>query len=191
MEQEITKLIKQLAKRKPEALSRIMDLYLSNVYYVAKSILHQVASEEDIEECVQDTFLDAWNHFDRYNPERGTFKTWLLILCKYRALTLRKAARNKPEEVEYQDYLTVNHDSPERELPNKEGTDEIINAINALNSIDREIFIRRFLLEQEINEISNIMKLTRKAVDNRLWRGRNILKDALNRSGKEYSDEER
>jgi hypothetical protein len=33
------------------------------------------------------------------------------------------------------------------------------------------------------------MKLSRKAVDNRLWRGRNIIKEALSRSRKEYSDE--
>lgn len=59
MEQSITQLIYQIIKRKPEALEKVMDIYISNVYYVANSILSHVATEEDIEECVQDTFLDA------------------------------------------------------------------------------------------------------------------------------------
>jgi RNA polymerase sigma-70 factor (ECF subfamily) len=189
MEPDTDQLIYQIAKHKPEALEKVMDLYFSNVYYVAKSILYHVAAEEDIEECVQDSFLDAWNNINKYNPERGTFKTWLLILCKYRALNLRKTLLSKPEVIEFEEFQSIINENPESEYLWKEGSQEIISAINTLGPIDREIFIRRFILEQSINEISKIMKLSRKAIDNRLWRGRIQLKDTLSSLGGEKIDE--
>jgi RNA polymerase sigma-70 factor (ECF subfamily) len=179
MEPDTTQLINQIAKHKPEALEKVMDAYFSNVYYVAKSILSHVAAEEDIEECVQDTFLDAWNNIDKYNPKRGTFKTWLLILCKYRALNIRKAFLSKPEVIEFEEFQAIINENPESEYLLKEGSKEILSAINTFGPIDREIFIRRFILEQSISEISKLMKLSRKAIDNRLWRGRIQLKDTL------------
>jgi RNA polymerase sigma-70 factor (ECF subfamily) len=179
MDPDITQLIHQISKRKPEALAKIMDIYMNNVYSLAKSILSHISTEEDIEECVQDTFLDAWIYIDRYNPDRGTFKTWLLILCKYRALNIRRARLNKPQEVELDDQQSSIYLTPENEYLIKEGSKEILSAINHLAPIDREIFIRRFILDQRIDEISAIMKLSRQAIDNRLWRGRTQLKEKL------------
>lgn len=189
MDPDITQLVYQIKKRKPDALEKIMDIYISNVYSLAKSILKHVSAEEDIEECVQDTFLDAWNHIERYNPDRGTFKTWLLILCKYRALNIRRACLTKPGEVGLGDQQSSVNLTPENEYLSKEGSKEILRAIHLLAPIDREIFIRRFILEQGINEISEIMQLSRQAIDNRLWRGRSQLKEKLAALGRSESDE--
>ena len=189
MDPDITQLIHQIRKRKPDALEKIMDIYINNVYSLAKSILYHISTEEDVEECVQDTFLDAWNHIERYNPDRGTFKTWLLILCKYRALNMRKTRLTKPEEVELDDQQSSINLTPENEYLIKEGSNEILTAINLLAPIDREIFIRRFILDQRIGEIAVIMQLSRQAIDNRLWRGRTKLKKTLAAMGKGKSYE--
>lgn len=55
MDPDITQLVYQIKKRKPDALEKIMDIHMINVYSLAKSILNYVSTEEDIEECVQDT----------------------------------------------------------------------------------------------------------------------------------------
>jgi hypothetical protein len=57
MELEIGRLVKLIKKRKAGALDKVMDLYIDSVYNVAKSILINLGTEEDIEECVQDVFL--------------------------------------------------------------------------------------------------------------------------------------
>ncbi len=189
MDPDITRLIHQISKRKPDALEKIMDIYISNVYSLAKSILCHISTEEDIEECVQDTFLDAWNNIERYNPDRGTFKTWLLILCKYRALNIRKVHLTGPQEVELDDQQPSIYLTPENEYLIKEGSEEILTAINLLAPIDREIFIRRFILDQRIDEISASMQLSRQAIDNRLWRGRTQLKEKLATMGRSKSYE--
>jgi RNA polymerase sigma factor, sigma-70 family len=190
MEEVVAQLINQIKERKPEALEKVIDLYLSHVSYLARKILYPIGGEEDIEECIQDTFLDAWRNIDKYNPDRGSFKTWLLILCKFKALSIRKYYLSKPKMVEIEDFSTSPNHNPENDYLSKEGSKEIIMAIQQLSPTDREIFTRRFVLNQEIDEISHAMKLTRKAIDNRLWRGRNQLKQTLISIGR-YHDHEK
>lgn len=185
MELEISILVRLIKKRKPKALEKVMDLYIDSIYNVAKSILINIALEEDIEECVQDVFLDAWNNIDKFNPERGAFKTWLLILCKYKALNMRKSLINKTKIIELEEHLISSKENLEESYLIKESKDEIIAAIKSFTPIDREVFLRRYILDQSIEDIGIITNLTRQAVDNRLWRGRKQLKKLL------YSSERR
>ncbi len=190
MEPEIVLMINEIKKRKSDALAKVMDLYMNSVYHLAKSILYVIASEEDIEECVQDTFLAVWEEIDKYNPDRGTFKTWILVLCKYKALTRKQLLQKNLVQTELDESQLSSEQSPEDAFLIREGTSQILNAMNNLNEVDREIFIRRYLLEQSFNEIKDIMKLSRQAIDNRLWRGRKYLKDVLKSKEGGVSDEE-
>ncbi|OOM61895.1 RNA polymerase factor sigma-70 [Clostridium beijerinckii] len=60
-----------------------------------------------------------------------------------------------------------------------ENKDEIIKIIKELGKVDCEIFIRRYFLEESIENIARSLGLTRQAVDNRLWRGRKRLKEKM------------
>jgi len=180
MESEIDKLIILIKKRKPNALEKVMDLYVDSVYHVAKSILYSIAPEEDIEECVQDVFLEVWDTVDKFNPDRATFKTWILMICKYKALNRRKSSNKNVKVVELDEKLISTKENLENNYLAKEGTKEIVSAINSFPPIDKEVFVRRYILEQRIDDIGIIMNLSRQAVDNRLWRGRKFLKESLN-----------
>jgi RNA polymerase sigma-70 factor (ECF subfamily) len=61
----------------------------------------------------------------------------------------------------------------------KENKNEVIKLIKELNEIDREIFIRRYLVQEDIVDIANSLGMNRSAVDNRLSRGRKVLKKKL------------
>jgi RNA polymerase sigma-70 factor (ECF subfamily) len=180
MESEIARLVTLMKKRKPEALEKVMELFMDSVYTVAKHILYNIGSEEDIEECVQDVFISAWDNINKFDPERGTLKTWLLILCKYRALNIRKMLTDKGKIIVLEEKLISSDDNVEKLYLGKESKAEVIAAINSFNTTDREVFLRRYILEQSIEDICNIMNLSRQAVDNRLWRGRKQLKEILN-----------
>ncbi len=176
MEIDEDRLIRHIRKRKPEALEKIMDKYMDSIYNMAKGILFNIASEEDVEECVQDVFLDVWNNIEKYDAQRGNLKNWLMIMCKSKALNRRKAIIRKGKIMELDEKLTNSKENLEENYLSKESEDEIITAIKALNTVDREVFLRRYIMEQSIEDICITMKLSRQAVDNRLWRGRNQLK---------------
>lgn len=189
MEKELEGLVELIKKKKPYALEKVMDLYINSVYGIAKSILIEAASEEDIEECVQDVFIDAWNNIDRFDAERGSFKTWLLILCKYKALNLKKALTRKNNVIDLEEIQLKDKEDIEEGYLFKEKKQEILKAISAFNDVDRELFLRRYFLDQSIDYICTCMKLSRQAADNRLWRGRKKLRELLNyKEGKSINE---
>jgi RNA polymerase sigma-70 factor (ECF subfamily) len=176
---EIEKLIKLIKKRNPKALETVMELYLSSAYGVAKSILGDICSKEDIEECIQDVFVDVWNKIDDFNENRGSFKTWVLIICKYKALNLRKALTKQDVPLDLDEVQCPSTENLEDSILSKESTQEVLNIINSFADTDRAIFIRRYFLHQGIDYICESMNLSRQSVDNRLWRGRKKLKKSL------------
>src|SRR5687768_3667664 len=47
----------------------------------------------DAEDVVQDAFLSVWRSMDRYDPDRGSERTWLLSIVRNRALDLLRSRR--------------------------------------------------------------------------------------------------
>ena len=167
---------------KPD-IEKLMDLYMGSVYGVAKSILMNLGSEQDIEECVQDVFIEAWDNIDKFDESRGSMKTWLLILCKYKALNIKKVLIKKSKIVDIEDLQLSSRETIEENLLFKERKGEVIEAINSFNPTDKEVFLRRYFMEQSVEYIISCMSLSRQAVDNRLWRGRKKLREILGFQG--------
>lgn len=180
MELDIENIIKQIKSRKPDALKRLMDLHMSSVYYVAKNILSETACMEDIEECTVDVFTDAWNNIDKYDKDRGSLKTWLLILCKYKALNIKKAVTIKNKVISLEGIQVKDNEDIEGNYVIKERKEEVLQVIQAFKNIDKIIFLKRYFWEQSVDEICVHMNMSRQAVDNRLWRGRKKIKEIVN-----------
>ena len=180
MEPDIGALIGQLKKKKEFALEQAMDIYMDPVYSLASTILRGYGQTVDIEECVQDVFIDAWNKISEYDPGRGKLKTWLLILCKYKALSYKRRLSRQNRVFKIED---LKRESQQIEASNveasflaKEERRKIIEAIRSLPDLDRQIFLRIYILDESIEEVSKSLGLSRQAVDNRLWRGRKALR---------------
>ncbi|MCX7745878.1 MAG: sigma-70 family RNA polymerase sigma factor [Clostridia bacterium] len=184
---EITEenIVKQLKTKDPRALEYVMSNYGKKVYALVYNVLKGVGSNEDIEECVSETFVQVWNRADEYSEERGSFKTWILILAKFKALDFRRA-KLKIKAFSTEDMEIPSKESVESKVLDIEERRQIIEAINHLNETDKQIFYKRYFFYESIESIAKQFKMTREAVDNRLWRGRKRLKEALLR----YREEE-
>lgn len=73
-----------------QALADAIDFYGPDVHRLVQRILAGCGSAEDAEECVSDVFLAAWINIGRYDPSRASFRTWIFLLAKYKALDLRR-----------------------------------------------------------------------------------------------------
>lgn len=78
-----------------QALADVMDYYGTDVLRLVKRILGGCGRAEDAEECVSDVFLAAWNNIERYDPVRASFRTWIFLLAKYKALDLRRKLQSE------------------------------------------------------------------------------------------------
>lgn len=185
-------IIKLLGDGNALGLERVIDEYSSIVYSLIYRIMGKDAKREDIEECTSDVFVDVWNSIEDFNANRGAFKTWILIKAKFKALDYRRkiskrySIETECDEVSIETQKTYrNNNGVEEEVLRRENNRRILNALEQLNETDREIFNRRYFLYEDIESIAKKYNLTRSAVDNRLWRGRKILRDLLNENKEE------
>ncbi|EGW36353.1 sigma-70 family RNA polymerase sigma factor, partial [Desulfosporosinus sp. OT] len=169
-----SELISEIKKRNLNAYGFLIKEYTKPVYYLTYNILNIGNSKEDIEECVADVFLEVWQKINEFDNERSNFKTWILILTKYKALTyLRKLKKNRVENID--DYMPEEPNTVEKKIIDRETQKKLLDTINSFNETDKELFIRRYFCNEKISDIMQSLGLSRSAVDNRLLRGRKII----------------
>jgi RNA polymerase sigma-70 factor, ECF subfamily len=184
METSESELVHQLKKRDPIGLEQLMDLYGNPVLGLVTRVLSSACSREDIEECVSDAFVAAWHKIDEYDPGKGSLKTWLLILAKYKALDYRRKRSVRPSTQVLSEEPPHFADT-EHIVLMKEEKDELIHSIESLEELDRTIFYKRYFFYESLETIAASLGLTRKAVEGRLARSRKLLKQKLYPEAKE------
>lgn len=171
-------LISEIKKNNHSAFDYIIREYTKPVYYLIYNILNIGNSKEDIEECVSDVFVEAWNKIDRYDPKKGNFRKWLLMLAKYRALTYKRKLESHPVD-HLEDYVEYELADDQTLLLDRETQQTILDIIDTFNELDGQLFIRRYYFDEPISALMQSMNLSRAAIDNRLMRSRNKIKEAL------------
>jgi len=145
-------------------------------------------NKEDAEECVNDTYLRAWNAIP---PQRPTvFSSFLgritrnLSLDRYKA---RKAQKRSVDETalllsELEDCIPSNNDvESEAEMGILE---EIIDRfLSAIGKDDRVFFVRRYWFADSIAGITERFKVSESRVKTSLFRTRNKLREYLEKEG--------
>jgi RNA polymerase sigma factor (sigma-70 family) len=82
--------IRDVACGDEQAFSALYDATASKVYGLALRITGQSALAEEV---VSEAYAQAWRQADRYDADRGKVTTWLLTICRSRALdALRREA---------------------------------------------------------------------------------------------------
>ena len=172
------RMITAIKNRNEAAIDEVIIKYSKLLWLVAGSVLNNIGSTQDIEECVADTFIYLWEHSDKYDPQRGKLKTWLSIVARTQAVNrCREIAKRNIvplEDTDFIDQLGIVDTFLEAETRRA-----LRAAVNALGEPDREILIRRYYYEQKPREIALALDMSVKQVDNRLYQTKLKLREAL------------
>jgi RNA polymerase sigma-70 factor, ECF subfamily len=85
-------LVTQMLSGSELALERLYDRHSGAVFAAA---MHTSRDEWLATEVVQETFLMLWDHAERFDPERGELRSWLMTIARNRSIDrLRAAARH-------------------------------------------------------------------------------------------------
>ena len=138
-------------------------------------------SHEDTEECVSDTWLRAWQTIPPQNP--ASLKAYLGRLCRcfaidrYRHLRRRKRSRDMECVLTELDGICPNE-------PVTDGLKETLTAfLRGLEPLERDLFVGRYWYAYTPERLAQEQGLSRGAVNTRLMRTRNKLKDYLRKEG--------
>ncbi len=172
-------LLKQLYANDPTAFDIIINTYHKFLWVIVGGILCNTGTAEDIEECIADVYVCLWKNPKKYNPQKGTLKTFLAIIAKNKALDrYRQLSKIKLTEL---DEAVHSDDDLMEYIINKEMCQKLYEAINLLKEPDKEIMVRRYFFDEKPSYISDKISLPIKEVENRLYQGKAKLKKSLNK----------
>lgn len=181
---EDRKIIELYWSRAEEAIRETDVKYGRLCRHIARNIL---ASPEDSEECVNDTWLGLWNAIPPQRPSR--FSAFVgritrnLALKRFDYLT---AARRCPEMIcsleELGDCVS-GRASVEDELENRRVEETIDSFLRSLGEEKRTVFIRRYWYFDSIEHICRRTSYSQSKVKSMLYHTRQKLRDYLESEG--------
>ena len=174
MKSNETNFIQRLHRQKEDALEYIVDTYLPLINGVTFKVLSPLNNNGVIEECINDILFSIWENSNKFNGDANDFKKWVCAIAKFKSIDYYRRA-SKKMEVTSNDLDLKSEKSIEDELLFLEKRTEIINLINQLEPLERDIFIMKFFLCLKTEEISMKLGLTKASIDNRIYRGKKKL----------------
>ncbi|MDX1998831.1 MAG: sigma-70 family RNA polymerase sigma factor [Thermoanaerobaculia bacterium] len=162
----------------------LVDRYQSRLVNYLYRLLR---SSEDAHELAQEVFLKVYQALDRFDP-RYRFSTWIFRVAQNAAIDLIRKRRvqwvsldrREDSDGEVRDWELP---SPERgpygDLRNRERGVALQEAIDALPWEYRELVVLRHFGELSYEEIATHKSMPLGTVKNKLFRGRQILKEKL------------
>ena len=155
--------------------------------YCRKIAFNIVSSAEDTEECVNDTYLSAWDTMPEERPEM--LGSYLAAIIRNHALSLYRkthsAKRGAGETALALDELleVAGSSSTEDTVDATLLTEHINRFLSSLSKTDRLVFVRRYFYIDPLSEIAAKMSMSESAVKSQLYRLREKLKAYLSQEG--------
>jgi RNA polymerase sigma-70 factor (ECF subfamily) len=177
------KIIELFFARSELAIQSLAAKYEKLLHKISFQILH---NDEDVAECINDTYLGVWNAIppERPNPLSAFVCkiTRNLSLNKYRANTAEK--RNASMDVSLEELEPViPTPSAEEEWNAKELGKQINLFLHTLEKENRVLFVRRYWFADSVKDIARDMKMSENLASVRLKRIRKQLKSFLEQEG--------
>jgi RNA polymerase sigma-70 factor (ECF subfamily) len=172
------------------AFSELVSKYERRIYRLAKNITRH---DEDAEDVLQDAFLKAYEHLDRFEGN-SKFYTWLVRIAVNEALMkLRKRKTDKTVPLDepvdagedlVQREIAVWDDNPEQQYSSEEMKKILEDALDTLKPDFRTVFTLRDIEELSTEETAEALGISIAAVKSRLLRARLALREKLTRQFK-------
>lgn len=166
--------IEAIKHQDEDALKYILDEY----GWIIKTVIkrHLTHLESCQEECMNDVLMGIWLNIERFDPDKSTFKNWVAGIARYKALNY---VRKYLKELEYEDInpiQQVEEEGIDVELTKNELSENITQMLNCLKPKDRELFIKLYVEEQTVSEVSHEIGVKPDTIYNRLSRAKKHLR---------------
>ena len=167
-----------------ERYGELVKRYQGRLVNFLYRLLRDTADAHDV---AQEVFFKAYQALDRYDPSYK-FSTWLFrvghnaAIDQLRKRRLQLVSMDRPTgnvEQEKSWEFPSNERGPYRDLRNLERGEAIQRAIEDLPWEYRELIVMRYFGTLSYDEIANLKEMPLGTVKNKLFRGRQMLKEGL------------
>lgn len=172
---------RRIKQRDEAAFEELMNGY-SKLLWAVGSRLNVGSDGMDLEELVSDVFLRLWQHPEKFQPERGSLKSYLCVMMD--SLTKNKLKQNaRYQHEDLAELVDVGKESASVVRMDEEAAwQEIYDLIMEIDEPTRKLLLWRIFYDLKPEEITKKSGLPAKEVDNRLYRGKLKLRKLLERN---------
>lgn len=171
----------QLQQGNETALETLVLRYHSKIFSYVYRMSKNYHGANDI---TQEVFIKVCQNIKKYNAE-FLFKTWIYVIASNTCKDYLKSAyvQRTVTGLEMPENILASEDTPEELLLKQNDREMIIEVLNHLSDIHREVIILRFYEELKLDEIAVILNIPLGTVKSRLSNGLHNLKKLLKEGG--------
>lgn len=179
-------LVVALARYQQEALAEVYRRHAGAVFGLAKRLLNDQAKAEEV---VQEVILRLWNQPDRYDPERGSLRSYLLAQTHGRAVDILRAdtARRRREDRDAREVARAGYDI-DREVWDLALAGHVRQALDVLHPGERAAIELAYFAGRTYREVAVLLDEAEGTVKSRIRSGLKRLRAELTAAGVTVSE---
>ena len=173
-------LVKRAEGGDPAAFELLVERYYEIAVSAAYSLLADVDSSKD---CAQEAFLEAAKTLSHIR-DKAKFGQWIYGISRRKAIYILRrqklhtqALRVKTDESRRLKPVS----SPSEQMSRQEKHASVLRALHQVSEKYREVLVLKCIDERSHEDIARILNISLAAVDKRLVRGKEMLREVLRR----------
>jgi RNA polymerase sigma-70 factor (ECF subfamily) len=174
-------LVVAIARWRQDALAEAYRRHAGAVFALARRLLADATLAEEV---VQEVFVRLWDAPDRFDPDRGSLRSFLLANCHGRSVDLVRSERSRRarEEREHRGRAESGYDI-EHEVEDLVVADEVKGALAALPPEERRAIELAYFGGHTYREVAALLAAPEGTVKSRIRAGLRRMQRSLIESG--------
>jgi RNA polymerase sigma-70 factor, ECF subfamily len=170
-------LVVAISRYRQDALAEAYRRHAGAVFALARRLLIDAALAEEV---VQEVFLRIWNQPEKFDPERGTLRSYLLAQCHGRSVDLLRSetSRRRREERDARRTAEDGYDL-EHEVVDLAVAERVKEALATLPEIEREAIALAYFGGHTYREVADLLDQPEGTVKSRIRTGLKRLRTEL------------
>jgi len=174
-------LVVAIGRWRQDALAEAFRRHAGAVHALARRVLYDGAAAEEV---VQEIFLRLWNSPDRFDPDRGTLRSFLLAQTHGRAVDILRSdlSRKRREEKDARGTAEAGYDI-EREVWDLAVADHVKDAVSDLPVEERRAIELAYFGGHSYREVAEMLGAPEGTVKSRIRSGLRRMRGSLTAAG--------